>query len=231
MKRRPWTAAEVALLRWGFADSRTDDMAAALGRSYSTVAQKAAQLGLRKSADYLASPEAHRLDGRKGSGTRFAKGLTPWNKGQPGSTGLHVNCKTHQFRPGRPAAESRNYVPIGTERLTKDGYLERKVTDDPRLVSARRWVAVHRLVWEAAHGPVPAGQVVVFRPGQKTTDASAITLDRIELVTRQELMRRNSYHTNLPKPLARVVQMRGALTRAINAKARQLEQACATKTT
>lgn len=229
--RRPWTAAEVALLRWGFADSRTDDMAAALGRSYSTVAQKAARLGLRKSADYLASPEAHRLDGRKGSGTRFAPGLVPWNKGKPGTTGTQDGCRATQFKPGRLASEARNYVPIGTERLTKDGYLERKVTDDPRLQPARRWIAVHRLVWEAAHGPVPPGHAVAFRPGQKTTDSSAITLDRIELVTRQELMRRNSYHTNLPKPLARVVQMRGALTRAINAKARQLEQACATKTT
>jgi hypothetical protein len=34
----------------------------------------------------------------------------------------------------------------------------------------RNWVAVHRLVWEQAHGPVPPGHIVVFRPGRHTTD-------------------------------------------------------------
>ncbi len=224
-KRRKWTAVELDLLRKNFADSRTDDLATALERPYSSVAQKAAQLGIRKSATYLASPDAHRLDGLKGMGTRIQPGAVPWNKGKPGSTGTQPGCVATQFKPGRPANEARNYKPIGSLRICADGYLERKVTDDASLAPARRWVCVHRLVWEAANGPVPAGHVVVFRPGQRTTDAEAITADRLELVTRAENMRRNSVHSKYPPEVARLVQLRGALTRQINRKAKEAQEA------
>jgi len=223
--RRPWTGAEVEMLRGAFADRRTDDLAQALGRSYSTVAQKAAKLGLRKSAQYLASPEAHRFDGPKGMGTRIQPGQTPWNKGVAGSTGTQPGCRATQFKKGRPPQEALNYAPIGSLRICADGYLERKQTDDPRLSPARRWVAVHRAVWEATHGPVPAGQIVVFRPGRKTIDLEKITLDALELLTRAENMRRNSVHSKYPPEVARLVQLRGALTRQINRKAKEAETA------
>jgi len=105
------------------------------------------------------------------------------------------------------------YRPIGSLRVTVDGYLQQKVNDD--LPPQRRWKAVHTLVWEEAHGPVPKGHVVVFIPGTHTTDIGHITLDRLELVTRAELMRRNSYHTRYPKELGLVIQMKGQLTRRI----------------
>lgn len=222
MKRAPWSDVELRLLRDHFADSRTDDLARALGRPYGAVAQKAANVGLRKSEAYLASPAAHRLDGVKGMGTRFEKGLVPWNKGKEWRAGGR-SIET-QFKPGRAAHESRNYVPIGSLRLSKDGYLQRKVTDDPRLVPARRWVGVHRLVWEAAHGPVPPGHVVVFKEGKRSADPSAITLDVLELVTRQQLMRRNSYHTNYPPEVARLIQLRGAINRQINQRAKHEQE-------
>ena len=87
---------------------------------------------------------------------------------------------------------------------------------------ARRWVAVHRLVWEAAHGPVPDGHVVVFLPGKRTAELDGITLDVVELVTRRELMRRNSVH-QMPKELVELVRLRGVLTRQINTKAKEAE--------
>lgn len=215
---RPWTAADLAVLRRDYPHQPTAQIAAQLGRSVGQVYQAAERRGLRKSAEYMAGPFAFRL--RRGDDTgiahRFQPGDVPWNKGKPGTTGLHPNTAAHHFQPGRPASDSRNYRPIGSLRVCRDGYLERKMTDDPALPPVRRWTAVHRLVWEAAHGPIPAGHAVVFRPGQKTTDAQQITLDRLELVTRAELMRRNSYHTHLPPELARVVQLRGAISRQIN---------------
>lgn len=225
MSRKPWTPAEEQLLRWGFADSRTADLATALGRSYACVAQKAANLGLRKSEAYLTSPAAHRFDGYKGMHTRIQPGSVPWNKGVRGSTGHHPNCQAHQFQAGRSPQESRNYVPIGTLRICAGGYLERKVTDDRTRAPARRWLAVHRLVWEEVNGPTPEGHIVVFKPGRKTTQIEQITLDAIELITRAENMRRNSLHTKYPPELARVVQLRGALTRQINRKAKEANQA------
>jgi hypothetical protein len=218
VERKTWSEAELELLRRNFADSRTDDLAQALGRPYSAVAQKAATLGLRKSEAYLAGPLARRLDGVKGMQTRFKPGAQAWNKGkhyQPGG-----RCSESQFKKGRPAHEARNYVPIGSLRVSKDGYAERKVTDDPALVPTRRWVAVHRLVWIEAHGHVPDGHAVCFKPGRFTADPEAITADALELVTRRELMLRNTYH-RYGKDVAKLVQLRGALTRQINKRAKE----------
>ena len=225
MTRKHWTESELALLRSDFAGRRTDDLARALGRSYSTVAQKAARLGLRKSAEYLASPAARRLDGVKGSATRFTPGSTPWNKGRPGSTGMQEGCRATQFKPGcMSGAAQHNYVPLGTLRITKDGYLERKM-NDTHPTPARRWVAVHRLVWEAAYGKIPPGHLVVFRRGTKTTELPLVTADKLELVTRAENMRRNSVRSKYPPELARLVQLRGALTRQFNRKAKEAKTA------
>lgn len=96
----------------------------------------------------------------------FLPGQTPWNAGMKGWQAGGRSVET-QFKPGRPAHEARNYCPIGSLRTSKDGYIERKVTDDPSVVPARRWVGVHRLIWEAAHGPIPGGHVVVFLDADK----------------------------------------------------------------
>ena len=84
----------------------------------------------------------------------------------PGSGAKGPNRTT--FKKGRPASEASNYLPIGSTRISKDGYIERKVTDDPSLVPARRWVGEHRLVWEAENGPVPEGHAIVFLDGDIT---------------------------------------------------------------
>lgn len=215
--KRYWLPGEIVFLREKYPDSRTDALAAVLGRSVSVVYQKAAALGLVKSDAYRASPDACRLrrGGNVGEAHRFKPGQPSWSKGTKGLVGVQEGCRATQFKAGgMQGAAQHNYVPIGTLRLSKDGYLERKVTDD-HPVPARRWTAVHRLVWEAANGPVPPGHVVVYRPGRKTVDLALITLDAIELVTRAELMARNSIH-QLPPQLAEVVHLRGRLTRAIN---------------
>lgn len=117
-------------------------------------------------------------------------------------------------RRTRPATISRS----GSLRLSKDGYLERKVTDDPSLAPVRRWVGVHRLVWIAANGPVPPQHIVAFKRGRRTTDPALITLDALELITLAENMRRNSLH-NYPREIVHVHQLRAAITRQINRRA------------
>jgi hypothetical protein len=186
-----------------------------LCRSTTQVCAKAHKLGIGKTAAYLASEAAGRLrHGNKACAEfRFRKGMTPWNKGAKGSTGTHPHCKAHHFEHGN---KPQTTVPIGTRRVTKDGILEAKMTDTPG-VYYLRWRPVHRMVWEAVHGPVPAGHVVVFKPGMKTTDEARITPDAIECIRRDELMRRNSVHTRYPE-LAPAYQALAALTRQINAK-------------
>ncbi|SPR97393.1 conserved hypothetical protein [Cupriavidus taiwanensis] len=222
--RRHWTDVEIAVLRDFYPDSKTEDIAAALKRPTHAVYNKALAMGLRKSEAYLASPDAGRLDGKRGAGSRFVAGQPSWNKGIKGSSGLHPNTVRCHFRKGeRRGAANSNYVPIGSERITKEGYLERKVTDDPSIVPARRWVGVHRLVWEAAHGPIPPGHAVAFLPGRRTTDAALITEDALELVSRGELARRNHPRARSPE-LASLVQLKGAITRQVNRIAREAKE-------
>lgn len=57
------------------------------------------------------------------------------------------------------------WKPIGTERLSKDGYLERKINDDLPLQA--RWRAVHIINWEAVNGPLPKGMALKCLDGNK----------------------------------------------------------------
>jgi hypothetical protein len=225
MNGRAWSDAELVLLRELYPDLRAIDVAEQLGRAVNTVHAKASQLGLKKSDSFKASDLSGRVaQGRQNEAmiaTRFQKGQPSWSKGTKGLVGVQDGCRATQFKSGRLAHESRNYVPLGSYRLSKDGYLERKVTDDPSIFPARRWVAVHRLVWIEAHGPIQAGHVVVFLPGRRTTVLEAITLDGLELVSRQELMRRNTLHNRYPKEIVHLVQLQGAIKRQANRIARE----------
>ena len=138
--------------------------------------------------------------------------------GQPAVPGS--GCKVPNatsYKPGRPAHEARNYLPIGSTRITKDGYIERKVTDDPALVPARRWVGEHRLVWEAANGPIPDGHVVVFLDGDRLN----IDLDNLRCVPRAVLQWMNKTGLNETSGEARKAAI---LTAEVVARSRQLER-------
>lgn len=213
-RRRFWTEGERAEVRRLYPDTSTAEIARRLDRRLSGVYQMAHGMGLEKSPEYMRTPAAIAFirPGSRGELYRFRKGHAPVNKGlrRPG------------FAPGRMAATQfrkgerpHTWVPIGTEVRDTEGYLKRKISDDRTRPSRFNWKYVHTLTWEAANGPVPRGQAVAF----KDHDKNDTRIENLELVTRQELMRRNTVH-NLPPELARVVQLRGALIRQINRRAR-----------
>lgn len=217
MTRRPWNDLEVALLRESYPDYMTESIAMVLGRSVGQVYRKAAALGLKKSAEHLASDAACRLrrGDEVGKAYRFKPGHEPANKGVKGWQAGGRSRET-QFKKGAMSgAAQHNYVPIGTLRVTKYGALERKVTDDPSLYPARRWRPVAHLVWEAANGPIPAGHIVRFLSGMHTTVEAEITVDRLECITLAENMRRNTLH-RYPKEIGDAVRARAVLNRRIN---------------
>ncbi|CAM4091463.1 HNH endonuclease [Bordetella tumbae] len=216
MTRKPWTDTEIKVLKRFYADMPGAAIAAALGRPISQVYGKARKLGLAKSESFYNGPHSGRLtDGTLGVSGRFQPGIVPWNKGKPGSAGLHPNSRRTQFKKGEMCGAARhNYVPIGTTRMSKDGYLEVKTNDD-HPVPVRRWVAVHRVVWEAEHGPIPKGHIVCFKPGMRTSVLEEITVDRLECISQADNMRRNTLH-NYPKEIVDVIRARAVLNRRIN---------------
>lgn len=220
-EKHRWKPAEDGALVARYPDEPTADLARALGLSIGRVHQRAARLGLHKSAAFLASDKGGRIQrGRTDPRmvrSQFTKGHVPANKGLRRPGWAPGRMKETQFPKGRAAHEARNYVPIGTEKIDKKrNVLMRKITDDPSIFPVKRWRPVHVMVWEAVHGAVPDGHIVVFKKDRKTFVATEITVDRLELVTLAENMRRNSYHTNFPPEVVRVIQLKCALNRKIN---------------
>lgn len=207
--KRWWTDIEVELLTRNYADSRTEDLATVLGRPVKYVLAKANALGLRKSRELIAQISREKMadPAHGGRTTQFQKGIVPQNKGKKMPPGWAPGrmAQTQFAKGSRP----HTWVPVGSYTVNPDGHLEQKVNDDP---GARhvRWKPVHRLVWEAAHGPVPAGHAVVFKPGRFSAVLEHITLDAVELVTRAELMRRNTIH-RYPTELKQLIHLKGAL--------------------
>lgn len=220
MIRRPWSAKDDAMLRAAYPNTPTADVAQWLGRGLSGTYQRAYTLGLCKSAAYLASPASARLQrgDNIGAACRFQPGHVPANKGLRRPGWAPGRMRETQFKRGmRAGVAVKLWKPVGTERISKDGYLERKINED--LPLQRRWRAVHLVIWEAVHGPLPAGHALVFINGEKRD----IRLDNLQLITRAELMARNTVH-RLPKPLAQTIRLLGRLNRKIRKRQHDEEQ-------
>lgn len=222
--RRPWTDDEIETVRLNYTAWPCFLIAHLIDRSESAVHNMGFKLGLEKTEAFFKNPMAHLWNGTQhpaSIASRIQKGAVPPNKGKKMPPGWAPGRMAEtQFKKGCMAgAAQHNYVPIGSMRLSKDGYLEQKVTDD-HPVPARRWVAVHRIVWEQANGPIPAGHKVAFKPDAFTNVRDEITIDRIELVTFAEMMRRNTRH-NLPREISLAIQAKAVLTRAINRATRE----------
>lgn len=208
-----WSPMEEALLLDLYPDCTCTDLAALLDRKPGSVYSAAMRLGLKKSDWFKASDLSGRIQRGKQdprmTASRFQKGHKTWNKGleyMPGG-----RCKETQFRQGhRP----HTWQPVGSYRITADGYLERKVNNLPG-ANHVRWHGVHRIVWEAEHGPIPAGHIVVFKPGTRTTVLELITADKLECITRAENARRNHPGTRNPELYA-LYQLKGAINRQVN---------------
>lgn len=204
------------MIRAHYPHQRTADLAAALGMNIKTVHAKASRLGLRKSEAFLATDKSGRIfkGGTLGQRTQFKPGQKVWNAGRKGWQAGGRSALT-QFTTGM---EPPNTLPVGSYRVVRStngiGQLEQKIGTEPG-PNHKRWKSVHRLIWEAANGPVPDGHICVFKPGCKTLVLEEITLDKVECISRRENAARN--HPNRSNPeLAKLIQLKGAITRQVN---------------
>ena len=210
MKRRYWTERELEQVRGLYPQTSTAEVARRLGRTVTAVYGCATNLGLHKTERYMASPAACRL--RRGDNIgarfRFAKGHVPANKGlrRPGFGPGRM--KETQFKKGHfPANRDPEFYVLGALRVNADGYIDMRISFEH---GALGWRALHTILWEDAHGPVPRGYALFF----KDRDKLNVDLENLELITRADLCRRNSIH-NLPPKLKKAINMLGALKRRI----------------
>jgi hypothetical protein len=205
MPPKLWIPADIDQLRALYPHRPTRELAVLFGRSPRAVYEKAHQVGLRKTREFFASDAAARLNGTGGLHTRFKPGQQLWNSGLKGWQSGGRSAET-RFKPGN---KPHTWRPIGHERITDEGYLQRKLTDTGH--TRRDYVNVHWLLWIEHHGPIPPGMLIVF----KDRNPRNIVIDNLECISRSENMRRNTLH-RLPKEVAQAIQLVGAINRKLN---------------
>jgi hypothetical protein len=178
--RERWTAAQDALLRELYANTKTDEVARRCRRTPSSTSQRAKKLGLKKSEEYLASEDACRLrrGDNVGAAFRFSKGHAPANKGMRRPGWAPGRMADTQFKKGT----SRNAMPIGHERII-DGYRYTKVSDVSFVPYTVNWKPTHALRWIEINGPVPEGHCLKSLDGDRlnTDPANWIAISRAML--------------------------------------------------
>lgn len=179
--KRLWNPDDDERLRRRYPDTPTAKLAKQLRRSLTSVYARAGILGLTKSEAYLAGPHACRLrrGDNVGAAFRFRPGQTPANKGLRRPGWAPGRMAETQFKPGHRS----RWMPVGSTRLC-DGYVYRKIADTPKVPWTRNWKLDHFLVWERAHGPVPAGHALAFKNGNRLD----VRLENLECITRRELI-------------------------------------------
>ena len=205
MTRHIWTAEQEALLCRAYPDTPTDELAGRLGLTITQVYNKVRLLGIKKSARYKKTRHSGCcLPGeRRGRATEFKPGLVPHNKGK-------------KFNAGGRSAETRfkagcvpaNTVPVGTVVTDSYGYLKKKIADNR---GRHGWRLLHVLVFEAAHGPLPKGHIVMFKDG----DRQNVQLDNLACISKQANMRRNSIQ-RYPKALKKAIRALAKLNKTID---------------
>ena len=209
-----WTDDEVAELRRLFPDHTAREISERIGRGVRSIELKARQLGLRKTSEWIAErARAAMADpSHPARRTQWQTGNAPYNKGKPHPA--RGRTLETMFQPGhRP----HTWMPIGSDRTSKEGYLQRKTADTG--CTRRDYVAIHHLVWRMHGRTVPAGYALCFIDGDKRN----FDINNLELVHRSELMRRNSVH-RLPREAALAYQLVGCIRRQINRRTRQQHQ-------
>lgn len=157
-----------------------------------------------------------RLGLRTGRTGRFEKGGVPANKGK--RMPYNANSARTQFKKGCLNGRAADVQkPVGAERVSKDGYIERKIHNERPFQS--RWRTVQRINWEKLHGPVPKGHVLKCLDGNKrNTDPS-----NWELISRAVLARRNKRFSGerLPPELERAAIAIAKLDTALGERRRK----------
>ena len=86
---------------------------------------------------------------------RIEKGAVPWNKDKKGYMGANATS----FKKGQTP---KNHRPVGSERITKDGYIQVKIAEP------RTWRLKHIVEWEKVNGKLPKGHCIRLLDGDKT---------------------------------------------------------------
>ena len=135
---------------------------------------------------------------------QFKKGNVPHNKGKKQieymSQESIEKTKETRFKIGN---KPKNYRPVGSERITKDGYIEVKVADP------NKWETKNKIIYKQYFGDIPEGHKIIYADGNKlNNDINNLILvsDNEELImNRYRLRTENIELTKIGYLIAKVI--------------------------
>lgn len=206
--RHTWTIAEVEYIRDNYATMSAAAIAKHIGCAKSGVYGVAHRLGVYKDKQWIADTarELAQRPNHGGIATRFQPGHRPHSKGRRQAEYMTpeaiAKSAATRFKPGN---KPKNYRPVGSERISRDGYIEVKVKE-----GLFGWALKHRIIWEEARGKVPKGYCLMFKDGNKLN----CELDNLELVTMAERLDRVRI-SRYPEELRDLIRVKARLRREI----------------
>ena len=164
------------------------------------------KFNLNTTADRVSNIKAN-LKRRKGIDLRtginrgcIKKGNVPYNKGKKMSKEQYNKCKNTMFKKGNVPA---NHRPIGSERITVDGFVEIKVAEP------NRWKAKARVIYEKEFGTIPEGYIIIYLDGNKqnleTNNLKAISRKENLIMNHNKLRYNNKETTETALTLAKLM--------------------------
>lgn len=141
---------------------------------------------------------------------KFRKGQTPHNKGKKMPKEVYEKVKHTMFAKGNVPP---NHRPVGSERISKDGYIEVKVAEP------NKWRLKQRVVYEEAKGKIPESCPIIFLDGNKRN----FDIDNLRCITRSELLYLNCNGLNNSNEITETGILMARLDRAKNKKKQELK--------
>lgn len=198
-----WTEEERSILVKMYPHHAAKEIAAVLGRNTSSVYNQARLLGVKPTRERLQQAGRMLSQDARSAATRFKKGNIPATKGKRLSQEVYEKIRPTMYKKGHTPVNRRE---VGSERVSRDGYVEVKVAEP------NKWMLKHRVVWEQANGPIPKGHNIQFRNGDKTD----IRLENLYIISRQEqLLTENCMRAKYPEELQQIIMLKAALKRKI----------------
>jgi hypothetical protein len=140
-----------------------------------------------------------------GKNNRYKPGRVPENKGKKWAEFMSPDGQLKSLRTCYKKGNiPHNHRPVGSERITKDGYIEVK-TNEPNVFELK-----HRVVWEQHHGTIPKGSNIQFKDG----NGQNCDIDNLYIISRNHQIRNNTIH-NYPEEVKKAIRTVSKLNRII----------------
>ena len=177
-----------------------------LGVSITKVYNTAWAANVKKSAEYMLTPESGRII-EPSVANQFKPGHTPHNKGKQMSAEIYEKVAPTMFKRGN---KPHNTKPVGTINVRADtqGRLYQYIK-----IKDCQWELLQRHVWTQANGEIPPGSVVIFLDGNYLN----CELNNLQVISRRENMARNTIQ-RYPAELQEVMKLTSKLKRKTNGK-------------